>query len=731
MNNEIYDLVSKRSDWISVSINLDEDLHFSTQYLRSSIKGNQNAIFSGYSELVSTYHHFNEEYFLRESECISASKELILRMQKNPDWFNGVIDNILQLSNKLGDLFDYHYFTKSRFQDMSNSELLGLYNKQRQATFELYQFARIPETLDRGVCFFTNFLYGILKKKLKKETVDNEFFILTAPETATIFQVAENELREIGNLIRIQDSNYSYRNIILYSHRDLKEKIENFLNKWRYLYYHGYGNRRVLDYQDILERLNGLSSNIIDCNTVNQRKMEIKDNIGLSEDEFYMFLQFPKIALTKLYRKYFQIKNFYFLDLILEEVSYRSQRPEAAIRSMLPEEIIGLLEGGRINEESILKRINSCVYYISFDKEVIESDDENILDIERHLRNCISKSGDYSAVFRGYPASQGVALAECRVINRRSDALNFHRGDIIISDSADPDIFDFILSAGALLTRQGGVTSHASIFCREHGIPAIVGIKNIFDIQNGTVVHVDANVGIVSLAAKNIIEDNYSKEIGSKASTLLFLQDHGFDIPLFNVVEYSKVVTNQSNSKYLQSIILRVSQHGKYPIIIRSSALDEDNQECSNVGKYCSVPNTSYNCIIEGVRTFITNNSKLHFRGGVIFQQMLPFDFCGVAISGDHRINRKNEIVIEVCAGATNYITSGTIVPCRLIVDRDTFSIEKIINPDAIYIRDLNINKLLYTILNVEKKLGYNVDIEWAVYEGKIFILQARPISGI
>ena len=50
--------------WVSCGVNLDEDIHFSTLYLRTSLDKNIGHIFKGYSSFVAVYDNFNEEYFL-------------------------------------------------------------------------------------------------------------------------------------------------------------------------------------------------------------------------------------------------------------------------------------------------------------------------------------------------------------------------------------------------------------------------------------------------------------------------------------------------------------------------------------------------------------------------------------------------------------------------------------------------------------------------------------------
>ena len=58
--------------------------------------------------------------------------------------------------------------------------------------------------------------------------------------------------------------------------------------------------------------------------------------------------------------------------------------------------------------------------------------------------------------------------------------------------------------AGAIVTEQGGITSHAAIVSREFGIPCIVGVKDITKIiKDEDVIEVNANIGVVKIIKKN------------------------------------------------------------------------------------------------------------------------------------------------------------------------------------------------------------------------------------
>ena len=54
----------QEQDWVKGAVNYDEDLHFSTFYLRASCAPHTGRLYPGYTCVVALYEGFNEHYFL-------------------------------------------------------------------------------------------------------------------------------------------------------------------------------------------------------------------------------------------------------------------------------------------------------------------------------------------------------------------------------------------------------------------------------------------------------------------------------------------------------------------------------------------------------------------------------------------------------------------------------------------------------------------------------------------
>ena len=75
-----------------------------------------------------------------------------------------------------------------------------------------------------------------------------------------------------------------------------------------------------------------------------------------------------------------------------------------------------------------------------------------------------------------------------------------HKGDILVANTTGPEIMIACTKAAAIVTDEGGMTSHAAIVSRELKIPCIVGTKIATKVfKDGDLVEVDATKGIVKL----------------------------------------------------------------------------------------------------------------------------------------------------------------------------------------------------------------------------------------
>src|SRR3989344_5047 len=101
-------------------------------------------------------------------------------------------------------------------------------------------------------------------------------------------------------------------------------------------------------------------------------------------------------------------------------------------------------------------------------------------------------------LLEGLAASPGVGKGPVKIIGRASEINRVKQGDILVAIMTNPDFVPAMKRASAILTDEGGRTSHAAIVSRELGIPAVVGSGQATKIlKDGEVITVDGSEGRV------------------------------------------------------------------------------------------------------------------------------------------------------------------------------------------------------------------------------------------
>ena len=101
-------------------------------------------------------------------------------------------------------------------------------------------------------------------------------------------------------------------------------------------------------------------------------------------------------------------------------------------------------------------------------------------------------------LLEGLAASPGVASGKVRLIFDVSKLDKIQKGDILVTKMTNPDFVPAMERASAIVTDEGGNTSHAAIVSRELGIPAVVGTdKATLVLDDGQLITVDGSSGKV------------------------------------------------------------------------------------------------------------------------------------------------------------------------------------------------------------------------------------------
>ncbi|MCX6773018.1 MAG: PEP-utilizing enzyme, partial [Candidatus Micrarchaeota archaeon] len=209
-------------------------------------------------------------------------------------------------------------------------------------------------------------------------------------------------------------------------------------------------------------------------------------------------------------------------------------------------------------------------------------------------------------------------------------------------------------------------------------------------------------------------------------------------------------------------------QPGKEPFVaVRSSATAEDLPEASFAGQQSTYLNVKgpQDCVQmvkecwaslfepRSIYYRVTNNFD-HLKVGLaaVVQIMVQSEKAGVMFTIDPMSQDRNKLVIDAAYGLGEVVVSGSVTPDHYVVDKGTLQIEskfiakqtwmttKMENANAdVNIReemqerqkltDLQIIDLAKIGRRIEQHYGKPQDIEWAFADGKMFIVQSRPVT--
>ncbi|GAB4144991.1 MAG: phosphoenolpyruvate synthase [Patescibacteria group bacterium] len=110
----------------------------------------------------------------------------------------------------------------------------------------------------------------------------------------------------------------------------------------------------------------------------------------------------------------------------------------------------------------------------------------------------------------GVAASPGFATGKAKIILDLQNAHMLEEGDILITYKTDPDWETVMHKAAAIVTAQGGTTSHGAIIARENGVPCVVGV-DISKLQSDLEITVSACEGEIGKVYQGVVEFAHKK----------------------------------------------------------------------------------------------------------------------------------------------------------------------------------------------------------------------------
>ena len=177
-------------------------------------------------------------------------------------------------------------------------------------------------------------------------------------------------------------------------------------------------------------------------------------------------------------------------------------------------------------------------------------------------------------------------------------------------------------------------------------------------------------------------------------------------------------------------------------VAVRSSACAEDSGAASFAGQqetYLDVEGADDVCrrVVDCWRSFFSERA-LFYRGhkgmlddlrmAVVVQQMLMPGKSGVGFTADPVRRRRDQMIVEAVFGLCEPIVSGQATPDHYVISRDgELKQQRLVDGGVLDPGELH--ELAALGRRLEELFGRPQDFEWAIADGRIYLLQSRPVT--
>jgi phosphohistidine swiveling domain-containing protein len=183
-------------------------------------------------------------------------------------------------------------------------------------------------------------------------------------------------------------------------------------------------------------------------------------------------------------------------SLFLKEISKRLGISEEEGRFLTWEEFPELLKLPKVKLRRLIvdrKSFTLMVAHCKYGPMIFEGKQAKVLH-----RKIFEKTKSFVTELKGMSACRGAARGKVVVIKTRKDFGKMQKGCVLVATMTRPEFVPLMQKASAIITDEGGITSHAAIVSRELGIPCVIGTKVATKVfKDGDMVEVDANNGIL------------------------------------------------------------------------------------------------------------------------------------------------------------------------------------------------------------------------------------------
>lgn len=439
---------------------------------------------------------------------------------------------------------------------------------------------------------------------------------------------------------------------------------------------------------------------------------------------------------------------------LLEAIGERRGVHDDRMRLYLLEEVLRLIETGvRVPEPELDLRASRGLVFRRHEHVSVES--TNALQPVRVIGR------EAPSTLEGLCASEGQTRGRVCVVRSAADLAKMKLGDVLVAPGTDFDLLALLTLAGAIVTEEGGVLSHAAVVARERRVPCVIGVHSATAVlEDGELVEVDAGRGLVRRLTDTARESGsppsptptsgvsrsleYQEDpsvVGNKIANLVRLRAAGERVvPDMRVIEVGEAAAmldelGRGRSDKLVQVAAEVaSQYEGHRVNLRSSSTCEDGTEMSAAGIYTSaiaIP-ARVDALAAALQNVVSSGVG---KAAAAYHAQSPDAATGLAILVARYVAFEDQ--------GTSMSVSPWQPDCVLIEHRESGFEDESTPAERLHLPRDATNRdgdrfdspwrrlctVADTTLRIERHLGVPVEVEWGLTGGQCVVLQARPIT--
>lgn len=227
-----------------------------------------------------------------------------------------------------------------------------------------------------------------------------------------------------------------------------------------------------------------------------KKKKEALSKLNLSQADKASLDLVARVAWLHDQRKKINLIGDHWVNCFIQQASKQYGIEPILLKFMLPPEFVAMLKGKAADVTLLKSRLRGCAdfYDNSGNLWIVHGDEFKKLKYDCFVTLDATTVSD----FRGTTACNGTVQGEVMVILNMQES--FKHGSILVTSMTRPDFVPLMKKAKAIITDEGGITSHAAIISRELGIPCIVGTRIATKVlKTGDVVELRGNHGLIKI----------------------------------------------------------------------------------------------------------------------------------------------------------------------------------------------------------------------------------------